>query len=618
MLEVARAAGISIPTLCDHPDLEPVGACRLCLVEVTHPEWGGWSGLMAACLYPAAPGLEVWTHTEQVQSVRRGVLALLAARCPSSTVIQQMARREGATMERLLVDPDADSCILCGLCTRVCEAYATSAISSANRGIRRSVGAPFDEPPPDCIGCGACAKVCPTDHIQDRRHETGYTVWGREFPASACAVIPGRCVGCGVCEEVCPFDVPRVVVQKGGPRTARIPSASCRGCGVCVGACPTGAVVQQGDPLPMPGVQAPADGAPGQVTLVACARSALGGARPSVLDGMMLKEVPCAGKVTVNQLLRAVAQGGDGVLVVGRHEATCRLSGGEAPARERVDRAARLLELMGLGGERVRFGSPGRGLGAPAQWAAAGAETMPAGFEVDETSPPWRGEGLAQGLELARWLGARPGAAVQGEAYLRARGLPAWRAGQAGAQPWRLWAGDLPFLQLLGEDLWRPLPLDGVLGLAAAVLRHLLGERGGVQLGPCGGKAPRGAITLAGLDQLLSQRGRELPRPATPMVVACSGEPGDVALLEALGHGALELGPDPLPELDKPMGPGHRTDAEAYLAGAEAAGASALLVRGEAALASWSLITRDGAWRSSRIRPVTGAHLAALSLEVAP
>ena len=615
LLQVARAAGISIPTLCDHPDLEPVGACRLCLVEVTHPDWGGWSGLMTACLYPAAPELEVSTRSEKVLQVRRGVLALLAARCPSSPEIQQMARKAGATTERLVVDPDADSCVLCGLCTRVCETFATSAISSANRGIRRKVGAPFDVPPADCVGCGACARVCPTAHIQDSRGPTSYAIWGREFPTAACAVIPGRCVGCGACEEACPFDVPRVALQKGGPRTARIPAGACRGCGVCVGACPTGAIVQQGDPLPMPGQVAPAAGEPGKVTAVACARCAgtLVGSR-ALPSRAMLSEVPCAGKATALQLLRGVARG-DGVLVLGRHESTCRLDGCEGAARDRVDRVARLLELLGLEPGRVRFGSPGSGLEATADWIRGAMEEVPAGRGASGEPPPWKGEGLWAGMELLTWLGQRSRAGVRAHDYLKERGLSPWRAGQGG---WRLWAGDLPYLQLLGEELWRPGPLDRVLEYAAAVLLRLHGEQGGVVVGPCGVQAPGDAVTLAGLDDLLARRGRELPRPARVLKVACAGEAAELALIQALGHEAVVVGPDPLPAPGQPMGPGHRTDAEARLAAAEAAGAYALLVRGEAALASWSLITRDGAWRSSTIRPVTGAHLAAANLEVRP
>ena len=52
VLQAARAAGIDVPSLCDHPDLEPFGGCRLCMVEVTHPDWGSWSGLMTRASTP--------------------------------------------------------------------------------------------------------------------------------------------------------------------------------------------------------------------------------------------------------------------------------------------------------------------------------------------------------------------------------------------------------------------------------------------------------------------------------------------------------------------------------------------------------------------------------------
>ena len=52
ILEVARREGIPIPTPCHHESLEPVGACRLCVVEITHPDWKGWKGLVTSCLYP--------------------------------------------------------------------------------------------------------------------------------------------------------------------------------------------------------------------------------------------------------------------------------------------------------------------------------------------------------------------------------------------------------------------------------------------------------------------------------------------------------------------------------------------------------------------------------------
>lgn len=187
VLAVAARNGIHIPTLCEHKAVEPFGACRLCMVEVTKPAWKGWKGLMTACLYPAAPDLIIETDSERVHKVRRTVLDLLLARCPESQVIQKLAADYGVTQTSFAVRENPDLCILCGLCTRVCETAATAAISTVNRGHEREVGTPWGGPPPDCIGCLACAHVCPTGHITFT--DTGLTrsIWGREFTLVRCA-----------------------------------------------------------------------------------------------------------------------------------------------------------------------------------------------------------------------------------------------------------------------------------------------------------------------------------------------------------------------------------------------------------------------------------------------
>ncbi len=614
LLQAARGAGVTIPTLCDHPDLDPVGACRLCMVEVTHPDWGGWSGLMTACLYPAAQDLVVLTHSDKVMEVRRGVLSLLAARCPSSEVLQAMALEHGAALDRLFVDPEGDDCILCGLCTRVCEAFATSAISTTNRGIKRRVGSPFDVPPPDCIGCGACALICPTGHIQDKRSPGSYSIWGREFPTSPCAVIVGRCAGCGACEEACPFDVPRVVLQRSGLRYARISAAQCRGCGACVGSCPNGAIMQKGDPPPMPGQGPAEESEAGSVAVVACGRSALGGPLSPLPEVARLTEVPCTGRITLNQILRHFALGADGVLVLGRHQETCRQDGAEEPAKERVARARALLELLGLGGERVRFESPAAGSAMPARAVARFlADITPLGLRPGKAEElPWTGEDLAGGLKLLAGLSRRSVAGIQAETYLEQRELPCIGDGEEG---WKLWAGDIPYLQMLGGELWSPTPLDFILTQGVAVLRSLLGHEGGVQIGPCGGEAGD-AMTLEKLDALLRQRGTELPRPSRIRVVACSGTDREKELIEALGHRALVTEPIILPG-GLAMGPAHRKQAEVILAAAERAGADSVLMGNLEEHIKWLLVSRDGTWRSSRVRPLLGVQLAAASLEAA-
>jgi NADH dehydrogenase/NADH:ubiquinone oxidoreductase subunit G len=199
VLQAARQAGIEIPTLCDHPAVEPVGACRLCMIEVTHPSWNGWSGLMTSCLYPVAEGIQVQTDSPRVRQARRHVLSLLAARCPTSPLIQKLAKQYEALTACLQVNPEADQCILCGLCTRVCESYATAAITTYNRGTTKAVGAFAEQGPAECVGCGACAMICPTQHIKAERSAEGYAIWNKVFQALVCAANEARCIGCGAC-----------------------------------------------------------------------------------------------------------------------------------------------------------------------------------------------------------------------------------------------------------------------------------------------------------------------------------------------------------------------------------------------------------------------------------
>jgi NADH dehydrogenase/NADH:ubiquinone oxidoreductase subunit G len=186
LLAAARRAGIDIPTLCHHEAVEPFGACRLCMVEVTKPAWRGWKGLMTACLYPSSPDLVIETESERVRHVRRNVLDLLLARCPDSKLIQQLAADYGVEQTSFEPRQDPDLCILCGLCVRVCETIATAAISTVNRGHAREIGTPFGEPPPDCIGCSACAHVCPTGEIQVRERAGTREIWGRQFELARC------------------------------------------------------------------------------------------------------------------------------------------------------------------------------------------------------------------------------------------------------------------------------------------------------------------------------------------------------------------------------------------------------------------------------------------------
>lgn len=595
VLDVARKAGIEIPTLCNHPDLEPVGACRLCMVEVTHPDWKGWSGLMTACLYPVKDGIEVSTKSDKVIASRRGILSLLVARCPHSDTIKALADQYGARADGLTTDPNADNCILCGLCTRVCESYATGAITTVGRGAVKRVSSFADQPPGECVGCGACVNVCPTGEIKGERTASDYQIWSRAFPTAVCTVDATACIGCGSCEEACPFSVARVALRAGGVQTAVIPDEHCRGCGACVGACPTGAITQRGLEAP---VVCKAE--PEQTRVFACTRSDVGRSETA-----KVVEMPCAGRVSVPMILHALASGSPGVLVLGRHQRTCRFDGAEDPVRERVNATRDVLDLVGLDPERVRFEEPAPGPDGPkdcvtefqARVAALGDSTLRLGVPVDH-------EGLDTSLALVAAMSKRPGAHANGTSFLRKHRLPATGQGPA------LLAGSIPVLHVLGKDLFSPLRLADALRAAIDVLEHLGIPNVGVHMGTstAGFGLERGAdVTL--VDDLLRTRGSTLPRPPAGTKVACDGTTAQRDLLQALGYEPVEVGADPLPDRFR-LSPEERKVALARLLAAERAGASALLVSDPRALARWAMVTRYGAWRASRVLPFLGVQLA--------
>ena len=132
LLESLESIGVTVPTLCHHPSLEPSGACRLCVVEITHPDWDGWADVVTSCLYPVKEGLVVRTGSRPVIDVRRSVLDLLLARCPEAEEVRRIAGEYGVA-ETSYVEPDLDNrrCILCTLCVRVCAEIGASAIGTA-------------------------------------------------------------------------------------------------------------------------------------------------------------------------------------------------------------------------------------------------------------------------------------------------------------------------------------------------------------------------------------------------------------------------------------------------------------------------------------------------------
>jgi bidirectional [NiFe] hydrogenase diaphorase subunit len=173
ILDAAKKAGIWIPTLCYNPALTPGGNCRICMVELDR---GGWTKMVTACNYPVRSDITVRVNSEKAIRIRRGIMKLLLARAPESKELQTLALRMGVTSTPYpKVTESQRNCILCGLCTEVCEeVIGHSAISFAGRGVDRAVASPFRQASEDCIACGACAAVCPVGTIQIRIHaDTG-------------------------------------------------------------------------------------------------------------------------------------------------------------------------------------------------------------------------------------------------------------------------------------------------------------------------------------------------------------------------------------------------------------------------------------------------------------
>ena len=186
LLAVIRRQGIEIPALCDHEAVEPYGACRLCTVEITKEAWDGWTNHVTACLYPAEQDLIVSTHSEKVMELRKTLMDLYLARHPETPLIQQQAAEYGLTKTSYEEVPEPNDCILCALCTRVCDQMGFHAIAMVNRGHGKEVAPPLKLAPPDCVGCLSCAQVCPTGYIKYEDDGVTRKIWDKEFKLIQC------------------------------------------------------------------------------------------------------------------------------------------------------------------------------------------------------------------------------------------------------------------------------------------------------------------------------------------------------------------------------------------------------------------------------------------------
>jgi bidirectional [NiFe] hydrogenase diaphorase subunit len=162
VLEAARSAGISIPTVCYHEKLEPFGACRLCIVEV---EIRGWTRIVVSCVYQVENNIIVRTRSEKIDRIRKMILELQLAHAPDSFVLQDLAREYGADKNRFEKEPSF--CIHCGLCVRYCaEVKKKNAVGFVDRGIRKEISFIPELASKECWNCKECFPLCPTEALQ--------------------------------------------------------------------------------------------------------------------------------------------------------------------------------------------------------------------------------------------------------------------------------------------------------------------------------------------------------------------------------------------------------------------------------------------------------------------
>jgi NADH dehydrogenase/NADH:ubiquinone oxidoreductase subunit G len=185
LLEVARAVGKEIPTICFHEATTANALCRICVVEVE-----GMRVLQPACIVAAAQNMKVQTHSEKVVRARKTILEMLASTMDLSEapeILAMMAEYE-ASPERF---PDAErrevpvqddnpmyirdysKCLLCWRCVQVCadDVQYTYALSFDGRGYETQIGTFFDKSIPEttCVLCGQCVGVCPTGALKPKR-----------------------------------------------------------------------------------------------------------------------------------------------------------------------------------------------------------------------------------------------------------------------------------------------------------------------------------------------------------------------------------------------------------------------------------------------------------------
>ncbi len=191
VLEACRYANIDIPTLCYLKDINQIGACRICLVEVK-----GARGMVAACVYPVNDGMEITTNSPKIRNIRKTNLELVLSAhekkclsCIRSTTceLQKLAQEykceedkfcyskkkehENIDDSSVSIIRDNNKCILCRRCVAACEKLqGIRAIGTVNRGYDSKIAPQFELPLAEttCINCGQCIVACPVGALHEK------------------------------------------------------------------------------------------------------------------------------------------------------------------------------------------------------------------------------------------------------------------------------------------------------------------------------------------------------------------------------------------------------------------------------------------------------------------